>query len=104
MLLDHAAKGMSAYDEHEWWVAKQVLKHDVDKLIMHVDLSTFSQCGTNFQSIFLSAAQVPDSLATEERMAIVVCPDPYVDVDSSLAISLSKTSQQLRNGSHSASG
>jgi hypothetical protein len=41
-LLDDAAKGMSFYDEQNWWVAKQVWKHDADKVIMHADLSTLS--------------------------------------------------------------
>ena len=76
VLLVYAAKGMACYDEHEWWVAKQVMKHDTDALIMHVDIESLGQCGTAFKSMFLTAAQVPDSLSLGDRLAIVVCPDP----------------------------
>jgi hypothetical protein len=39
--LDFAAKEMSLYSEHKWWVAKQVLKDDTDMLTMHMDIESF---------------------------------------------------------------
>ena len=41
ILLDFAAKEMSLYSEHKWWVAKQVLKDDTDMLTMHMDIESF---------------------------------------------------------------
>jgi hypothetical protein len=90
VLLDHAAKGMSFYDEHQWWVAKQVMKRDEDRIIMHVDIPTLNRFSTNLKSLFLTAANVPESLTPEEKMAIIVCPDPYADVGPSLYNSISK--------------
>ena len=76
VLLDSAATGISFYDEHFWWVAKQVMKHDADRIIMHVDIPTLNRFSANAQSLFLAAANVPESLSLEEKMAIIVCPDP----------------------------
>ena len=86
-----AGLGMSHYDEHEWWVAKQVIKYDSDKLNMPVDIESLKPCGTAFQSMFLTAAQVPDSISLEHRLAIVVCSYPYPKVGPSLLTSLDTT-------------
>ena len=87
-LLDIAATGTSFYYKHFWWVAKQVLKHEADRLIMHVDMPTLNRISANVQSVFLAAINVPESLSLEEKMAIIVCPDPYGDVGQSLSNSL----------------
>ena len=63
VLLDSAATGISFYDEHFWWVAKQVMKHDADRIIMHVDIPTLNRFSANAQSLFLAAANVPESLS-----------------------------------------
>jgi hypothetical protein len=89
--LDSAASGMSFYDEHYCWVAKQVIKHDVDRITMHVDTPTLNRFSNNVQSLFFAAANVPDSLSLEDKIAITVCPDPYLDVGKPLSNSLSKT-------------
>ena len=62
-LLDSAATGMSHYDEHHWWVAKQVIRHDADRFIMQVDTPTLARFSENLQAIFFAAANVPDSLS-----------------------------------------
>jgi hypothetical protein len=58
VLLDHLAKRMSYYDEYQWWVAKQVMKRDEDRIIMHVDIPTLNRFSTNHKSLFLTAANV----------------------------------------------
>ena len=57
------------------------MKHDADRIIMHVDMP-------NLQSLFLAAANVPKSLSLKKKMAIIVCPDPYVDAGLSSRNSL----------------
>ena len=87
-LLDIAATSMSYYGEHYWLVAKNVLKRKTDKLTMHVDIMTLKQVRAAIQSCFLTATNVPDDLSLEDKLSIVVCPEPYVDVGPSISRSL----------------
>ena len=82
---------MSHCDEHHWWVAKQVIRHDADRFIMQVDTPTLARFSDNLQAIFFAAANVPDSLSVKDKMEITVCPDPYLDVGQALINSFVKT-------------